>query len=109
MGPTVADRTWPAQALAWRTTEPLHSSSAPVPEALASSLPTPSPSGCELLTPVSSLPTHSCRLSRARSAAETRSVDARSASRLSKLDITKLNYIHKENENSLTKLIVFPL
>merc|ERR1739848_818663 len=79
-----ADRTCPAQALASRTSEPLHSSSALVPEVLVSSLPTASASGCEPSTPTSSLPIHSFRLSRVRSTAETRSVDARSASNLSK-------------------------
>merc|ERR1712178_155273 len=88
-------RTCPAQALASRTSEPLHSSSALAPEELANSLPPSSVSGCEPSTPTSSLPTHSSRLSRARSTAETRSADARSASNLSKRKF-KLNETKKD-------------
>merc|ERR1712039_972250 len=59
--------------------------------------------GVEPSTPTSSLPTHSSRLSRARSTAETRSADARSASNLSKRKF-KLNETKKKMET--TKLTV---
>merc|ERR1711879_513347 len=104
--PRVADRICLVQALASRTPEPLHSSSVPVLEVLANSLPTVSASGCEPSTLTSSLPTHSFRLSRARSTAETRSLDARFASNLSnRRKIFKLNETKIPQNVKTTKLM----
>jgi hypothetical protein len=81
---TVADKIWVLQVLASKTSEPLHSSSAPVPEALVNSLPTVSVSGSEPSMPTNNSLIHSFKPSKARWTAEAKFLDAKFASSLSR-------------------------
>jgi len=81
---TVADKTWPVQVLVSKISEPLHSSNPPVLEALANSSATVSVSGFELSTPTNNLLIHNFKLLKVKSMAETKFLDAKFASNLSK-------------------------
>jgi len=81
---TVADKTWPVQVLVSKISEPLHSLNAPVLEALANSLATVSVSGSEPSTPINNLLIHNFKLLKVKSTAETKFLDAKFASNLSK-------------------------
>jgi len=81
---TVADKTWLVQVLVSKISEPLHSSNVPVLEALANSSVTVSVSGSELSTPTNNLLIHNFKLLKVKSTAETKFLDAKFASNLSK-------------------------
>jgi hypothetical protein len=82
--PMVADKTWPVQVLVSKISEPLHSLNVPVLEALANSSATVSVSGSELSAPTNNSLIHNFKLLKVKSTAETKFLDAKFASNLSK-------------------------
>jgi len=81
---TVADKTWVVQVLASKISEPLHLSSAPVPEVLANSLLTVSVSGSEPSTPTNNSLIHNFKPLKVRWTVEAKFPGAKFASNLSK-------------------------
>jgi hypothetical protein len=79
---TVADKIWVVQVLVSKISEPLHSSSVPVLEALANSLPTASVSGSEPSTKTNNSLIHNFKPSKARWTVEAKFLDAKFASSL---------------------------
>merc|ERR1711972_904311 len=81
---TVVDKIWPVQVLVSKISEPLHLLNVPVLEALANSSATVSVSGSELSAHTNNSLIHNFKLLKVKSTAETKFLDAKFASNLSK-------------------------